>query len=81
MTIFSEFGFRESRAPLAKARGFAFEQLVFIHAVSTDLRWAMVELAWRSFTAMCALAQGQIASWVRKARTPRPEGRGEHCCC
>ena len=81
MTIFSEFGLRESRAPLAKARGFAFEQLVSIHAVSTDLRWAMVELAWRSFTAMCALAQGQIASWVRKTRSPRPEGRGEHCCC
>ena len=81
MTIFSEFGFRESGRPLVKARGFAFEQLVSIHSVTTDLRWAMVELAWRSFTAMCALAQGQLVRWVHKARTPRPEGRGEHCCC
>jgi hypothetical protein len=81
MTIFSEFGLRESRAPLAKARGFAFEQLVSIHSVTCDLRWAMVELALRSFTAICVSAQGQFVSWVRKARTPRPEGRGEHCCC
>ena len=82
MTIFSEFGFRESRAPLAKARGFAFEQLVFIHAVSTDLRWAMVELAWRSFTAMFAFAQGRLRSWARGHRTPREaEGRGRPCCC
>ena len=82
MTIFSEFGFRESLPPLAKARGFAFEQLVSIHAVSTDLRWAMVELAWRSFTAMCAFAQGQLVAWARKARTPRAgEGRERPCCC
>jgi hypothetical protein len=81
MTIFSEFGFWESRAPLAKARGFAFEQLVSVHSVTSDLRWAMVELAWRSITAMCAFVQAQLVSWARKARTPRPEGRGEHCCC
>jgi hypothetical protein len=82
MTIFSDFGFRESRLPLVKARGFAFEQLVSIHSVTTDLRWAMVELAWRSFTAMCAFAQGRLVSWARKARTPRSEeGRGRHCCC
>ncbi len=82
MTIFSDVGFRESRLPLVKARGFAFEQLVSIHCVTTDLRWAMVELAWRSFTAMCAFAQGRLVSWARKARTPRSEeGRGRHCCC
>ena len=68
MTIFSEFGFRESRLPLVKARGFAFEQLVSIHCVTTDLRWAMVELAWRSFTAMCALAQGQLALLAGRIR-------------
>jgi hypothetical protein len=82
MTIFSEFGLREDRGPLAKARGFAFEQLVSIHGATTDLRWAMVELAWRSFTAMCALAQVQLVQLVRKARAPRSgEGRGEPCCC
>jgi len=82
MTIFSEFGLRESRGPLVNAQGFALEQLVSIHCVTTDLRWAMIELAWRSFTAMCAFAQGRLVLWVRKARTPRPEeGRGRHCCC
>ena len=81
MTIFSEFGFSESKAPLAKARGFAFEQLVSIHDTTLDMRWAMVQLAWRSFTSLCALVQGHLVSWARKAREPRPEGRGEHCCC
>jgi len=87
MTIFSEFGFRGSRRPLVNAnlvnaKAFALEQLVSIHCVTLDLRWAMVELAWRSFTAMCAFAQGQVVSWARGQRTPREEeGRGRHCCC
>jgi hypothetical protein len=82
MTIFSEFGFRESRGPLENAQGFALEQLVSIQCVTTDLRWAMVELAWRSFTAMWAFAQGRLVSWVRKARAPRAEeGSRRHCCC
>ena len=87
MTIFSESGFRRSRLPLVNARifnarAFALEQLVSIHSTTIDMRWAMVELAWRSFTAMCAFAQGQLVSWVRKTRTPRAEeGRGRHCCC
>ena len=82
MTIFSEFAPHRSRLPLLNAQTFAFEQLVCIHSVTTDLRWAMVELVWRSLTGLCALARGQLVSWVRKARMPRPEeGRGEHCCC
>ena len=82
MTIFSEFGFRGSRRPLANAQAFALEQLVSIQSVTSDLRWAMVELAWRSFSAMCAFAQGRLVSWARKARTPRAEeGRSRHCCC
>ena len=82
MTIFSEFASPRSRLPVLNAQCFAFEQLVFIHSVTTDLRWAMVELAWRSLTAMCALAQGKLVRWARKARTPRAEeGRGRHCCC
>ena len=87
MTIFSEFGFRRSRLPLTNAqtlnaKAFALEQLVSIHCTTLDLRWAMVELAWRSFTAMCAFAQGRLVSWARKAPTPRSEeGRGRHCCC
>ncbi len=82
MTIFSEFGRREGLGPLTNARGFALEQLVSIHSVNADLRWAMVELAWRSFTAMCALAQRRLVSSARKARAPRgEEGHARHCCC
>ena len=82
MTIFSELGFRGSRGPLENAQGFALEQLVSIQCVTTDLRWAMVELAWRSFTGMCAVVQGQFVSLARKDPTPRDEeGRGRHCCC
>jgi hypothetical protein len=82
MTIFSEFGPLGSREPLVNAQGFALEQLVSIQCVTSDLRWAMIELAWRSFSAMCVFAQGQLVSWVRKTRTPRPEeGHGRHCCC
>ena len=82
MTIFSEFGFRESRRRLVNTQAFALEQLVSIHCGTTDLRWAMIELAWRSFTAMCAFAQGQFLLWARGRRTPREaEGRSRHCCC
>ncbi|UPJ50674.1 hypothetical protein IVB30_04540 [Bradyrhizobium sp. 200] len=82
MTIFTEFTPHRSRLPVLNAQAFAFEQLVCIQSVTTDLRWAMVELAWRSLTAMCAFAQGKLVSWARKARTPRAEeGRGRHCCC
>jgi hypothetical protein len=82
MTIFSEFGFRASRRRLVNTHVFALEQLVSIHCVTSDLRWAMVELAWRSFTAMCGFAQGQFLGWARGRRTPREEAdRGRPCCC
>ncbi len=61
MMIFSEFGFRGSRQPFLNVQYFALEHLVSIHSTTSDLRWAMLELALRSFTAMCVLAQGQLA--------------------
>jgi hypothetical protein len=61
MTIFSELGLRGRSLPLLNARYFALEHLVSIHSTTTDLRWAMVELLLRSFTAMFLLAQGQLA--------------------
>jgi len=87
MTIISEFCSPRSRLPvvsanLVNARASALEQLVSIHSVTSDLRWAMVELAWRSFTAMCGFAQGRFVVWTRGHRTPRQQaGRGRHCCC
>jgi hypothetical protein len=73
MTIFSEFGFRERSHPLLNAQYFALEHLVSIHATTSDLRWAMLELVWRSFTAMCVLAQGQLALLACRI------GRGRRC--
>jgi hypothetical protein len=35
-----------------RAHAFALEQLVTIHTVSDDLRWALIELALRSIVAM-----------------------------
>ena len=86
MTIISEFGSPRSRLPvvsanLVNARASALEQLVSIHSVTSDLRWAMVELAWRSFTAMCGFAQGRFVLWTRGQRTPRQQAGRGHCCC
>ena len=82
MTFFSEPGPGGSRLPVVTAQTFVLEQLISIQATTLDMRWAMVELAWRSFTAMCAFAQERLVSWARRARTPRPEeGRGRPCCC
>ena len=75
MAIFSEFGFRRSRLPLVNAQIFALEHLICIHSVTIDLRWAMLELALRSFTAMWALAQGQLVLLAR-----RIVRRGRKCC-
>ena len=75
MTIFSQSHHPESRQPLS------FEQAVSIHAVTLDMRRAMVELAISSLTTSCAAVQGQIVARVRKVRAPRPEQGPEHCCC
>ena len=82
MTFFSEPGPGGSRLPVVTAQTFVLEQLISIQATTLDMRWAMVELAWRSFTGMCGFVQGQFVSRARKDRAPREEaGRGRHCCC
>ena len=82
MMILNQFGLQGSREPVLSAQTFALEHLITIHCVTADLRWAMVELAWRSFTAMFAFAQGQFLGWARGHRTPREEeGGGRPCCC
>ncbi len=65
MMILNQFGFRGSREPLSYARTFALEHLVAVDCVTADLRWALIELALRSFTALWASAQGRL---VRRAR-------------
>jgi len=71
MTNFSEFGFRRSRHPLLNAQCFALEHLVCIHATTSDLRWAMLQLMLRSFAAMWVMAQGQLALLVCRIRHGR----------
>ena len=81
MMILNQFGHHGSREPLLSAQTFALEHLITIHCVTTDLRWAMVELALRSFTAMLAFAQGQFVLLVRRmarmlAARPGLDGAG-----
>ena len=71
MTIFSKFGFRRSRQPILNVQYFALEHLVSIHATTSDLRWAMLQLVLRSFTAMWVLAQGQLALLACRIRHGR----------
>ena len=73
MMIFSEFGLRGRSLPLLNAQSFALEHLISVQCTTSDLRWAMVELALRSFTAMCVLAQGQLALLACRIR------RGKRC--
>ena len=81
MMILDQFGRHGSREPLLSAQTFALEHLITIHCVTTDLRWAMVELALRSFTAMLAFAQGQFVLLVRRiARRQGPFRISHHRC-
>lgn len=73
MKIFSEFGLDESQ-PLLNAQTFAFEQLACIHGATLDLRWAMIELAARSFTAICAKARQYLMR-----RSGQGLGQPRHC--
>ena len=60
MTIFSP--------SFLKARFFALEHLVSIHGTALDLRWAMLELVWRSFAALCVRAHARLAVLARRIR-------------
>jgi hypothetical protein len=66
MTIFSRSGLDGSRQPLLNAQTFALEQLVCIHGATFDLRWAMIELVVRSFTAACAMARRRFARKIKR---------------
>lgn len=65
MTIFSDFGAQGSRRPFFNARPLLTE-LVCIHTVTIDLRWALVELALRSITAACAFTHARSVVTVRR---------------
>jgi hypothetical protein len=66
MTIFSDFGAQGSGRPFFNARPRVLADLVCIHTVTIDLRWALVELALRSITAACAFAYARSAVRVRR---------------
>lgn len=75
MTIFNQSRHPETRSPVT------LEQAVSIHAVTLDMRRAMVELAITSLTTSCAAVPGQIVARIRRARPPRQQQGHEHCCC
>jgi hypothetical protein len=55
-----------SRLGTLLREAFALEQLVAIHCVSSDLRWALAELAVRSIAAMLAAGSKRLACWGRR---------------
>lgn len=73
-TILDQFGFR-------RAQSFALEHVITVHSVSGDLRWALAELAARSFAAMWVFGQARLALLVRYAAR-RAGGKGSfHAPC
>jgi hypothetical protein len=60
MTIRDEFGRR-------RAQDFALEQLITIHTIGGDLRWALAVLAARSVAALWGFGQARLALLVRHA--------------
>jgi hypothetical protein len=61
MLILCDFG---SSWPLWRVQTWALERLISFH-LSGDLRWALLALALRSFTAAWAFGQGQFVLLVR----------------
>jgi hypothetical protein len=53
-------------ARFRRAQTFALEQLVTIHTVSTDLRWALIELALRSIVALFTAGGKHLVSHSRR---------------
>jgi hypothetical protein len=65
MMILNEFGVLGSRGPLWRAQTFALEQLISFNCVTGDIRWSIIALMARSFTAMWVIGQAQFGSLVR----------------
>ena len=62
MMILCEFG---SFQPIRRVQGWALERLISMSCVSGDVRWALVAMALRSFTAMWAFGQRHLVLLVR----------------
>ena len=75
MTILDQFDFR-------RAQSFALEHAITVHSVSGDLRWALAELAARSFAAMWAFGRARVALLVRyAARRAKGPCHAPYRCC
>jgi hypothetical protein len=68
---------RRNRLPALNARSFVLEQLLCVHSVNADLRWAMVELAVQSLAAICVFAQAKLVVLIRRM-VRRENRRGAH---
>jgi len=71
MMNLDNFGIRGNFSPIWRVQTSAFqtwalERLISFHCASGDLRWAIIALALRSFTAAWVFGQRQFVIWVRK---------------
>jgi hypothetical protein len=73
MMILCDFG---SFQPLWRVRTWALERLISLDCVSGDVRWAIIALALRSFTAAWAFGQGQFVLLARDLAG----GSGKEAC-
>jgi hypothetical protein len=69
MSIIDGLGCRGRLQALRRAHAFALEELITVHGVSCDLRWALVSLVARSLLATLVFAR------VRITRAARATGR------
>jgi len=65
MMVGYSFGSSGNLAPLRLAQAWAMERLISFDCASGDLRWAIIALALRSFTAVWAFGQKQLLQSVR----------------
>jgi hypothetical protein len=66
MTILGEVSRHRRRLRLVNAWSLASEQLLCLHSVNADLRWAMLDLAVRSLAAIWLFAQARLVALVRR---------------
>jgi hypothetical protein len=65
MVIPDEFGVRGNSWPLWRAQIWILERLISFNCASGDVRWAIIALALRSFTAVWVFGQTQFVLLVR----------------
>jgi hypothetical protein len=71
MLILCDLRIRASLSPFRHAQIWAMERLMYVNCASGDIRWAILALAVRSFSAIWAAGQYRLGFRIRKLAGPR----------